>query len=103
MKRITWKNIPATLKLETMSLDELMELTEGLFPHFKKARLTCFNFVIGHFPYGYVFEVVNSRQRWNDKGYTTRFGAYKDIKVCIVRFLTYVRENKINIRDLWEN
>ena len=102
MKNRTWKDIPTPMDLEKLSLEELILLAESLFPHFRKPRLTCYNFTIGYFPYGYVFNVVNSWQNWNKKNYITKFGAYKDIRDCVIEFLKYVKTNKINIRDLWE-
>ena len=102
MKYKTWKDIPAKAELKVMPCCDMILLAENLFPKWRKPRLTSYNFTIGYMPYGYSFRVVNSWHKWLDKGYAFQFGTHKVIDDCIREFLNYVRDNKINVKKLWE-
>ena len=83
-------------------LEELLDKASKLFRNqdLKKAKLSCYDFELAKFPYGWVFNVINSWHNWMEKGYKTKFGAYKDPKYAVKAFLDYVEENNINVKKL---
>lgn len=84
------------------TLDELLEEASRLFRKndLKKAKLSCYDFDLSKFPYGWTFNVINSWHKWIDKKYETKFGAYKRPEYAVEAFLRYVKDNKINVKKL---
>lgn len=83
-----------------MTLESLLTTCEDLFPTSDKPTLSTYNFTLGCFPYGWVFNVVNDWHKWMDRGFKTKFGAYSTPSLAIRAFLNYVDENKIDVMSL---
>jgi hypothetical protein len=84
-----------------LSLEEGLKIADSLWPTVEKAtKPACYNFSLSRFPYGWVFNVVNSWQNWHDKGYETKFGAYKAPEYCIAAFLEYCIKKNIQPHKL---
>lgn len=81
-------------------LDKLIKKVEDLFPKSEKAYLTCYNFSLSCFPYGWVFRVVNSWDKWSDNNYKHVFGIYNRPEYALQAFLDYIENHKINPIDL---
>jgi len=82
------------------TLSTLLEKADALFPTTDKPKLCTYNYTLGRFPYGWVFEVTNNWSAWLDAGLENRFGAYKKPEHAVMAFLNYVRENKIDVMSL---
>jgi hypothetical protein len=93
--------IPTDAELMSKTLEQLLKIAESLFPK-SKPKLSCYNFDLGYFPYGWKFSVTNSWHKWMQKKLDHEFGIYKDPKFCVIDFLKYVRNNKINVMKLTE-
>jgi len=92
--------------LHDLSFNELLEIVDALFPTYNPktnvAEATCYNYSISRMPYGWVFNVVNSWQKWSGKGFDHRFGTYTSIEGCIIAFLNYVSWHDIQPHKLYE-
>jgi len=100
-----WQKVQQTFNTKhpmLMTLSELLELADQLFPTYTKPKLTCFNYSLNRMPYGWGFNVVNSWQKWVDKKFEHQFGYYKQPEYAITAFLKYVVDNKIVVTKLYE-
>lgn len=79
-------------------LDTLLKQAVKLFPD-KEKQLATYNFTLGRFPGHWRFSVVNSWHKWSQNKLETQFSAYSP-EEAVSAFLTYVRENKINVKKL---
>lgn len=92
-----------TGNIDIIDLKQLLIEVDKLFPKRKKPYLTCYNYTLGKFPYGWVFSVVNSWQNWSNNNLQHKFGAYEQPEYAVHAFLNYVKENKINVKKLIEH
>jgi len=65
-----------------------------------RAKLTCYDFSLSKMPYGWIFQVTNSWQKWLEKDLEYKFGAYKKPEHAVIAFLDYVKVNNIKVRKL---
>lgn len=85
-----------------MEFQDLLTIVDKLFPCYIKKGPHSYNYTIGKFPMeaGWVFNVVNSWQKWLDKKYEHQFGGYVHAKFAVAAFLKYVIDNNINVKAL---
>lgn len=99
------KTIPSDSILKTYGLKKLLEMAEALFVVTGRQRQTALDiidFSLNKFPGGWRFSVTNSWQKWLHKEHPSEFGLYAHPENAVIQFLRYVRNNKINVKDLME-
>lgn len=81
----------------------LLSKAEKLFVHKRKPTgPDSYDFILGKFPRGWSFSVVNSWHLWLERGYETNFRIWSTPEAAVNEFLKYVKENKINVAKLME-
>lgn len=85
-----------------MTIDELLQIVDTLWPTTEMAITACYSYTLGRFPYGWRFSVTNSWQNWMEKGFKHQFGAYKRPEYAIAAFIDYCIENNIQPHKLIE-
>ncbi len=86
--------------LTDLTLNELLSIVDSLWPTKDKATLSCYSYTIGRFPFGWCFSVVESWQKWMDRGFRHQFGAYKRPEYALAAFIQYCLENNIQPHKL---
>jgi len=84
---------------ESMSLQELLVEVDLLFKEDHEVAVS-YNYSLNKFPAGWNFTVTNDWHQWMDKGYKHQFGIYTYPEGCVIAFLNYVRNKKINVYKL---
>ena len=82
------------------TLKELLKEADKLFPKSKKPKLCSYNYILGKFPYGWVFNVTTNWYNWGRNNLKHQFGAYNEPEYAVQAFLDYVKKHKINVMKL---
>lgn len=80
---------------------ELLSKANALFSRkYPNAKADSYNFTLGKMPRGWRFSVINSWQTWHEKHLETDFGLYAEPEHAVEAFLSYVKENNIDVVSL---
>lgn len=86
--------------LSTMSLSDLLDIANKLFP--KKKKTYPYSFELAKFPveYGWYFNVISSWHNWTRIGLLDRFGGYVQPEFAVRAFIDYVRDHNVDVKGL---
>jgi hypothetical protein len=79
-----------------LSLTQLLKEVEELFGHTpSQDGGGCYDFMLGKFPSGWAFSVINSWHKWSAAGRKHQFKVYPTPEDAVMAFLNYVKAENI--------